>query len=63
MVYHEYAIRQCGKGAATLEEELGAQNGEIIAESGAYESKEGCRKRLASVKENAAKAVIKDYTT
>ena len=63
MVYHEHAIRQYGEGAATLEEELGAQNGEIIVENGAYESKEGCQKGIASVKENAAKAVIKDYTS
>jgi uncharacterized protein YegP (UPF0339 family) len=42
---------------------LGAQNGEIIAESGAYESKEGCQKGIASVKENASKAEIKNYTT
>jgi uncharacterized protein YegP (UPF0339 family) len=27
---------------------LRAQNGEIIAESGAYESKEGCQKGIAS---------------
>jgi hypothetical protein len=42
---------------------LRAQNGEIIAESGAYESKEGCQTGIASVKENASKAAIKDYTT
>ena len=42
---------------------LRARNGEIIAESGAYESKEGCQKGIASIKENAAKAVVKDYTT
>jgi len=36
---------------------------EIIAASGAYESKEGCQKGIASVKENSAKVVIKDYTT
>jgi uncharacterized protein YegP (UPF0339 family) len=42
---------------------LRAQNGEIIAESGAYDSKEGCQTGIASVKENAAKAVIKDFTT
>jgi uncharacterized protein YegP (UPF0339 family) len=33
-----------------------------MAESGAYESKEGCQKGIASVKENAAKAVVKYYT-
>jgi uncharacterized protein len=42
---------------------LRAQNGEIIAESGAYVSKESCQKGIASVKENASKAEIKDYTT
>ena len=42
---------------------LRAQNGEIIAESQGYESKEGCQKGIASVKENASKAEIKDYTT
>jgi uncharacterized protein YegP (UPF0339 family) len=42
---------------------LRAQNGEIIAESGAYETKEGCQKGIASVKENASKAETKDYTT
>ena len=42
---------------------LRAQNGEIIAESGAYESKEGCQKGIASVRENAAKAKMKDYAT
>ncbi len=42
---------------------LRAQNGEIIAESGAYDSKEGCQTGIASVKENASKAEIKDFTT
>jgi uncharacterized protein YegP (UPF0339 family) len=42
---------------------LRAQNGEIIAESQGYESKEGCQKGITSVKENASKAEIKDYTT
>jgi uncharacterized protein YegP (UPF0339 family) len=42
---------------------LRAQNGEIIAESQGYGSKEGCQKGIASVKENASKAEIKDYTT
>jgi hypothetical protein len=32
------------------------------AESEAYESKEGCQKGIAAVKENAAKAVEKDNT-
>jgi uncharacterized protein YegP (UPF0339 family) len=34
-----------------------------MAESEAYESKEGCQQGIASVKENSAKVVIKDYTT
>ena len=42
---------------------LRAQNGEIIAESQGYESKEGCQKGIASVQENASKAETKDYTT
>ena len=42
---------------------LRAQNGEIIAESQGYESKEGCQKGIASIKENASKAEIKDFTT
>ncbi len=42
---------------------LRAQNGEIIAESQGYESKESCQKGIASVKENASKAETKDYTT
>ena len=42
---------------------LRAQNGEIIAESGAYESKEGCQKGITPVKDNASKAVVEDYTT
>jgi len=42
---------------------LRAQNGEIIAESQGYESKESCQKGITSVKENASKAETKDYTT
>ena len=42
---------------------LRAQNGEIIAESQGYESKESCQKGIESVKENASKAETKDYTT
>jgi uncharacterized protein YegP (UPF0339 family) len=41
---------------------LRAQNCEIMAESGAYESKEGSQKGVASVKENTAKAGVKYYT-
>ena len=33
---------------------LRAQNGEIIAESGAYESKEGCHKGITSVKDKCS---------
>lgn len=39
---------------------LRAPNGEIIAASEAYESKAGCEKGIASVKENAPKAVLQD---
>lgn len=39
---------------------LVALNGEIIAASEAYESKEGCRDGIASVRTNAAKAEIVD---
>jgi len=39
-----------------------APNGEIIAASEAYESKDGCKNGIASVKENAPKAVIEDLT-
>ena len=41
---------------------LKAPNGEIIATSEAYESKAGCEKGIASVKENAAKAILQDLT-
>jgi uncharacterized protein YegP (UPF0339 family) len=37
-----------------------AKNGEIIAESGAYEPEEGYQKGIALVKDNAANAVVKD---
>jgi len=39
-----------------------APNGEIIVASEAYESKDGCKNGIASVKENAPKAVIEDLT-
>jgi uncharacterized protein YegP (UPF0339 family) len=39
------------------------KKGEIIAESRANESKKGCQKGIASVREKAAKAEMKDYTT
>ena len=41
---------------------LKAPNGEIIATGEAYESKDGCKNGVASVKENAPKAEIKDLT-
>ena len=41
---------------------LRAPNGEIIASSEAYEDKAGCENGIASVKENAPKAVIQDLT-
>lgn len=40
-----------------------APNGEIIAVSEAYESRDGCKNGIASVKENAPKAGIVDTTT
>ena len=41
---------------------LRAPNGEIIAVSEAYKSKDGCKNGIASVKENAPKAEIQDLT-
>jgi len=41
---------------------LRAPNGEIIAVSEAYESKDGCKNGIASVKENAPKAIIQDLS-
>jgi len=41
---------------------LKAPTGEIIATSEAYVSKDGCKNGIASVKENAPKAVIEDLT-
>jgi len=42
---------------------LRAPNGEIIAQSEAYESKLGCLNGIRSVKENAPKAIIQDLTS
>ncbi|MFX0197541.1 MAG: YegP family protein [Candidatus Hodarchaeota archaeon] len=41
---------------------LVAPNGETIAVGEAYESKDGCKNGIASVKENAPKAIIQDLT-
>jgi uncharacterized protein YegP (UPF0339 family) len=41
---------------------LRAANGEQIAASEAYTSKEGCQKGIAAVKEAAPKAVVQDLT-
>ena len=41
---------------------LRAPNGEIIAVSEGYKTKDGCKNGIASVKENAPKAVIQDLT-
>ena len=41
---------------------LRAPNGEIIAASEGYKSKDGCKNGIASVKENAPKAMIQDLT-
>ncbi|RJO60476.1 MAG: DUF1508 domain-containing protein [Dehalococcoidia bacterium] len=40
-----------------------AGNGETVAVSEGYTSKDGAMKGIASVKESAAKAVIEDKTT
>ena len=42
---------------------LNGGEGLARAESQGCESKEECQKGIASVKENASKAEIKDYTT
>lgn len=41
---------------------LRAPNGEIIAHSEGYKSKDGCKNGIASVKKNAPKAIIQDLT-
>ncbi|MDH5448967.1 MAG: YegP family protein [Candidatus Bathyarchaeota archaeon] len=41
---------------------LRAPNGEIIAISESYRSKDGCKNGIESVKENAPKAIIQDLT-
>lgn len=41
---------------------LRAGNGEIIANSEGYTSKNACEKGIASVKENARDAIIEDTT-
>jgi len=41
---------------------LRAPNGEIIAHGEGYKSKDGCKNGIASVKENAPKAIIQDLT-
>ena len=41
---------------------LRAPNGEIIAHSEGYKSKDSCKNGIASVKENASKAIIQDLT-
>lgn len=41
---------------------LRAPNGEIIARSEGYKSKDGCKNGIASVKENAPNAIIQDFT-
>jgi len=42
---------------------LRAPNGESIASSEAYTTKEGCMQGIKSVKKNAPKAKVKDMTT
>ena len=41
---------------------LRAPNGEIIAVSEAYNTKEACKDGIAAVRENASKATIEDMT-
>ncbi len=41
---------------------LRAPNGEVIASSEAYESKDACKKGITSVKRNAPKAIVQDFT-
>ena len=41
---------------------LRAPNGEIIAVSEGYTSKDGCKNGIASVRENAPEAIIQDLT-
>jgi uncharacterized protein YegP (UPF0339 family) len=41
---------------------LKAANGEIIATSEAYNTKQACQNGIKSVKENAPKAMIKDLS-
>ena len=41
---------------------LKAPNGEIIAVSEGYKSKDGCKNGIASVRENAPKAEMQDLT-
>ena len=48
--------------AGKLRFRLRAPNGEIIAASEAYESMDACKNGIASVKENAPKAIIQDLT-
>jgi uncharacterized protein YegP (UPF0339 family) len=51
------------KGAAgKFRFRLKAPNGETIASGEAYESKDGCKNGIASIKENAPKAEIVDTT-
>ena len=42
---------------------LKAANGETIAVSEAYESRDGCKNGIESVKKNASIATVKDLTT
>jgi len=41
---------------------LRAPNGEIIAVSESYKSKDSCKNGIESVRENAPKAIIQDLT-
>ena len=41
---------------------LRAENNKIVAVSGAYTTKDACKQGIASVRENAPKAVLQDLT-
>ena len=41
---------------------LRAPNGEVIAISEGYKSKDSCKNGIESVKENATKAIVQDLT-
>ncbi|MFH0749266.1 MAG: YegP family protein [Candidatus Bathyarchaeota archaeon] len=57
------AVFEIKKGAAgKFRFSLKAPNGEIIATSEAYETKQACQNGIKSVKDNAPKATVKDIS-